>query len=132
MMLEVRVGMGGEPMKRILIVDDEPNLLRLYARELTDAGYEVETAEDGFEALRLATQRKPDCVVMDIRMQGMDGLETITRLLDQYKDLPVVINSAYSSPKDNFLSWCANAYVMKSADLSELKAQVAEALAHAN
>jgi len=66
----------------------------------------------------------PDVIVMDIRMPGMDGIEAMSRILEEKNDLPVIINTAYTSYKDNFLSWSADAYVTKSADLSELKGTI--------
>ena len=116
-------------MKRVLIVDDERNIRRLYEREFREEGYDVDVAGDGFEAIRLAEERRPDCVIMDIRMQEMDGLEAMTRILDGDRTIPVVINSAYSGPKSNFLSWCAHSYVVKSSDIEELKLAVANAIA---
>ena len=67
---------------------------------------------------------RPDLIVMDIRMPGMDGIEAMSRILEENNELPVVINTAYSSFKDNFLSWSADAYLTKSADLSELKGTI--------
>jgi DNA-binding NarL/FixJ family response regulator len=66
---------------------------------------------------------------MDIRLPGMDGLEAMSRLLDKNPRIPVVLNSAYSSYKDSFLSWSADAYVVKSADTDELRLRVRELLA---
>jgi DNA-binding NarL/FixJ family response regulator len=66
----------------------------------------------------------PDLVVMDIRMPGMDGIEAMGRILNRKQDMLVVLNSAYCSYKDNFCTWPASAYVVKSSDLSELKATI--------
>lgn len=108
-------------MKKLLIADDEPGIRKLYERELRREGYEVHMASSGQEAVKLAREVRPDLVVMDIRMPGMDGIEALNRILEEQNELPVVINTAYSSFRDNFLSWCADAYVTKSSDLTELK-----------
>ena len=65
---------------------------------------------------------------MDIRLPGMDGLEAMSRVLDRNPRLPIILNSAYSSYKDSFMSWSADAYVVKSADTGELRARVRELL----
>lgn len=115
-------------MSRVLVVEDERNLRELYQLELQAEGYEVTLAKDGFEAIRHVEQSPPDLVIMDIRMPRMDGLEAMGRILDRYKSIPVVIHTAYQGYKDNFLSWNADAYVVKSADMSELKAKISEIL----
>ncbi len=107
--------------KRILIADDEPSIRFLYERELKKEGYEVVFAVNGQEALRLAREEKPDLVVLDIRMPGMDGIQALHRILEEQNSLPVIINTAYSSFKDNFLCWAVEAYLVKSSELTELK-----------
>ena len=107
--------------KRILIADDEPSIRLLYERELRKEGYELFFALSGQDAVRLARELKPDLVVLDIRMPEMDGIQALHRLLEEQNSLPVVINTAYSSYKDNFLCWAAEAYLVKSSELTELK-----------
>ena len=63
---------------------------------------------------------KPDLVILDIRMAGMDGIEALQRILERDNTIPVVLNTAYSSYKDNYLTWAADAYVTKSSDVTEL------------
>ena len=115
-------------MATILLVEDDPNQRILYSEELARGGYEVLTAADGSEALYSLDQRTPDLVVMDISMPGMDGIEAMGRILSQHNRLPVILNTAYASYKDNFLSWSADAYVIKSSDLTELKAAIRKLL----
>jgi len=105
----------------ILIVDDEENLCLLYKGALESEGYEVITATDAVEAMSVVEKEPPDVVVLDIRMPRMDGIEAMGRMLAQKSDLPVILNSAYSSYKDDFRSWPAEAYLIKSSDLGELK-----------
>ena len=115
--------------KTVLIVEDDVNQSRLYEQELTDEGYRVVLASDGREALRKVNEASPDVVVLDIAMPGMDGIESLGRILGKDNRLPVILNTAYSSYKDNFMSWSAEAYVVKSSDLTELKAEIRKALA---
>jgi DNA-binding response OmpR family regulator len=116
-------------MSRILIVEDDANLCLLYASEFADEGYEVITAGRGDEALRQIESGWPDLVVLDVKMEPMDGLEVLDELLKRNKSVPVVINSAYPAFKSDFSTWGADAYVVKSADLSELKSKVKALLA---
>ena len=69
-----------------------------------------------------------DLVILDIRMPGMDGLEALPRILGLKEGLKVILNTAYSQYQDTFMSWAADAYIVKSADLTELKAKVKELL----
>lgn len=108
-------------MKKIMLVEDDANQAILYQQELEGDGFEVIIARNGREAVELADKSKPDIVVMDISMPGMDGIEAMGRILSEHNKLPVILNTAYSSYKDNFLSWSADAYVIKSSDLTELK-----------
>jgi len=101
----------------------------LYQQDFERDGYEGVTAATATEGLGLVEDAKPDLVVMDIRLPGMDGLEAMSRLLDKNPKIPVVLNSAYSSYKDSFMSWSADAYVVKSADTGELRTRVRELLA---
>jgi DNA-binding response OmpR family regulator len=107
-------------MPKVLIVDDEKSLRTLYQRELEREGYTVVCAATAREGLDLIESERPDVLVLDIRMPGMDGLETLARTLDQHPQLPVILNTAYSNYRDDFLSWGADAYLVKSADLTEL------------
>lgn len=111
-------------MAKILVVDDEENTLLLYKRELTDEGYEVTTAANAREALELVRSDRPDLVILDIRMPAMDGLEVLPRMLSIDRRLPILLNSAHPSYRDNFLSWSADDFIIKSSDLSELKCAI--------
>jgi DNA-binding response OmpR family regulator len=111
-------------MKTILIVDDEPHILELYQKELGDEGYEIRVATDGEEALKIARNEEISLVVLDIKMDKKDGLSTLVELKRAKKDLPVILNSAYSTYKSNFQSWLADDYVVKSSNLDELKNKI--------
>ncbi len=115
--------------KKLLIVDDEPNIRELYKEVFQSEGYEVVLASTGPEAIKLVKSEEPDLAIMDIRMPGMDGVDAMHEILSQNNRLPVIINSAYTHYKENYMSWAADAYIVKSADMTELKKTVAELLA---
>jgi DNA-binding response OmpR family regulator len=115
-------------MARILVVEDEQNQRELYAMELADEGYEVEQASNGRDAVELVKKNKYDLVVLDIRMPEMDGIEALGRILSRDKKIPVIIYTAYSNYKSNFMTWTADAYVTKSSNLGELKEKIRDIL----
>lgn len=115
-------------MKNILVVDDERNLRILYKKELLDQGYKVLTASGGEEALEMIQKQPIDLAVLDIKMEGMDGIQTLKEVLAHNKKIKIILNSAYSSYKSDFSTWSADAYLIKSSDLSELKEKIEELL----
>lgn len=115
-------------MTRILIIDDDKTSLLLYETVLSKEGYEVAVATSGPEGLNHLKSERPDLVVLDISMPGMDGLEVLARIISIDRRVPIVLNSGYSSYKNNFLSWAADAYVVKSSDPSELKRTINDLL----
>ena len=115
-------------MKTILIADDDKNLALLYEEELTEDGYAVEVVYDAKSAIERVEQSPPDLLVLDIRMPGMDGIEALSHILGKNNKLPVILNTAYSNYKDNFMTWAADAYVVKSSDLTELKETIKDVL----
>jgi len=100
----------------------------LYHDELAEAGYEVILASNGKEALKRLDKARPNLVKLDIVMPMMDGMEALGRIIRKYRDLPIILNTAYPSYKDDFMSWGADAYIVKSSDVGELKAKAAELL----
>ena len=115
-------------MATILIVDDDEHQRLLYKEELELEGYEVILTASGQEAVAPVGDSEIDCVVLDIAMPGMNGVETLAKMLDIDRQLPIILHTAYPSYKDDFMTWAAEAYVIKSSDLSELKEQIAKAL----
>ena len=115
-------------MKKVLCVDDNPSLLLLYHDELTEEGYKVILAKDGQEGLIKFKEECPDVVIMDIRMPRMDGIHAMTALLGKDRGTQIILNSAYPMYRQNFMTWGATAFVIKSSDLSELKQKIWEAL----
>ena len=115
-------------MKRILVVDDEEAIRLLYREELSEAGYQVEVAANGAEALHMVEQARPDLMTIDIRMPGMDGIELLAKVRAKHRDLPIIICSAYGDLKRDFGTWASDALITKSADVQELKVKVGELL----
>ena len=115
-------------MAKILIVDDEDNVRLFYSEELQDEGYDVITAKDGYKLIDRIREEKPNVIILDIKMVGYNGLDLLQEIRKEFYDLPVILCSAYSSFKGEFKSISANAYVVKSSDLTELKKKLKRAL----
>ena len=115
-------------MTTILVVEDELNQRLLYQIELEDEGYRVVLASDGEEALQQVKDEHPDLVVLDLGMPGMDGIEALGRMMDQNAELPVIIYSAYENFRENFMTWAADAYVVKSSNVDVLMHEIEQVL----
>ncbi|MES1926074.1 sigma 54-interacting transcriptional regulator [Salinisphaera sp. T31B1] len=81
----------------ILLVDDDPSLRRLLALRIEGAGHRVETADSGQAALHRLDEFSADCVITDLRMDGMDGIALLERLTDKYPTLPVILLTAHGT-----------------------------------
>jgi DNA-binding response OmpR family regulator len=114
--------------KKILVVDDDEGLRYLYEEELKDEGYLVLTAKDGKEALEEFQKEKPDLIILDIVMPKMDGMEAIGRILRKDRTILVILHTSHPGYQKDFMSWAADAFIMKSTDLKELKEKVRELL----
>ena len=77
---------------RVLIIDDERNIRRTFKMVLEGEGMTVAVAETGEEGLALARAERPDVVVLDVRLPGIDGIEVLQRLRKSDADLPVIMN----------------------------------------
>ena len=114
--------------KTVLFVDDDLTILHLYQDEFSEEGYEVLMAKNGKEALIKLKKESPDIVVMDICMPEKDGIETLNAMLRIDQRTPIILNTSYPQYRDDFMTWGAEAYVLKSSDLTELKQKVREIL----
>lgn len=111
-------------MERILLADDEPNVRLFYSDVLTDHGYDVFQAESSNEVLELIECQPPDLVVLDIKLGTANGLEVLQRIVRDHSDLPVILLSAYASFQDDYTSWLAESYILKSSDPGEFLQEV--------
>ncbi|MBI4302947.1 MAG: response regulator transcription factor [Chloroflexi bacterium] len=110
---------------RILVVDDDPEIVGLLRRGLIYEGYEVDTAGDGSEALTKARRKEPDLVILDIMMPGIDGLE-VSKRLRQASDVPILMLTAKGTIADRVsgLDSGADDYLVKPFAFDELLARV--------
>ncbi len=108
----------------VLVVDDEEHIRLLFKEELEDEGYVVDLASNGFEALEKLNLSTYNVVVLDIKMPGMDGIQTLAEIKKAHKDQPVILCSAYGEFKQDFASWVSDGYIVKSADTRELKEMI--------
>jgi DNA-binding response OmpR family regulator len=115
-------------MKTLLVVDDEKNIRTLYQQDLSEEGFRVLIAENGIDAIDLVKREKVDLAILDIKMPDMNGIETLKQLMEINKDIKVILNTAYSFYKSDFSTWSADAYLIKSSDMSELKNKITELL----
>ncbi len=115
-------------MKRVLVVDDDDRIQRLLKEELEEDGYQVSVASNGKQALSVLSDSidRPDLVILDLRMPGMNGLDAMAHILKLKLELPVIIFSAYGSYRNDPIAMAADAYVVKSSDVSNLKRRVHE------
>jgi DNA-binding response OmpR family regulator len=117
--------LSGPQASRILLVDDDPNMLVLLADQLRADGYEVITARDGTEALRRLRASWPDLLIIDMMMPRMDGL-TLAREIKSQADLPIIVLSAIDAgdSKADLLEEVAEDYVTKPYHYPELRARI--------
>jgi DNA-binding response OmpR family regulator len=109
----------------VMVVDDDPKILALVRAYLISGGFDVVTAADGAEALRLVRERKPRLVVLDLMLPEMDGIE-VTREVRRWSDVPILMLTARGSVQDRIggLGEGADDYVVKPFAPSELVARV--------
>jgi CheY-like chemotaxis protein len=113
----------------ILLADDNRNIREYCRRELEDDGYRVAVARDGDEAVRLTSRLRPDLVILDICMPGIDGLEALKRIKRIEPELPVIFFTSFDDACTQDDRDCpATACVEKCEDLTELERVVAAAL----
>ncbi|MGE4552391.1 MAG: response regulator [Desulfovibrionaceae bacterium] len=114
---------------KILVVDDEKHIRMLYQEELEADGHAVVVSDGSDDILALLEREKPDLVILDIKL-GVDrsGLDILQDIRTRDTDLPVILSTAYDSFQHDLKSIAADYYVVKSVDLTELKAKVDLAL----
>jgi len=115
-------------MSRILVVDDESSIRLLYSHELADEGHAVSTAATADEAVEALQKDEFDLILLDIKLKNESGLDLLQKIVKERHNLPVILCTAFSCYKDDFSAWLADGYVVKSADLQELKNEVRKVL----
>lgn len=118
------------PRPRVLIVEDDPELLLLLRSNLELAGFDTSLAADGITALRRIEAESPDAVVVDLMLPGLDGWSIIAELRDMTEPPAVIVCSARSSPEDRrrAFGWGARSYVQKPFEIDELVGAVLQAV----
>ena len=112
---------------KILIVDDDVHILELYKLELQEEGYEVTTAGSGKEAMEKFEEQKFDLVTLDILMPDVDGITLLRKMKELKPRMPIIMSTAYDY-RDDVAVWASEAYMVKSADLSEMKGMIRKLL----
>jgi len=116
-------------MKTILVVDDDENDRVICERELRNEGYVARSVSSGPEALQFMDNNpQPDLIILDIKMSPLDGMQVLKQLRAKNVFIPVILYSDYASYREDFNTWLAEAYLVKSSDLTELKEKVKEFL----
>ncbi|MEV0383921.1 response regulator transcription factor [Nonomuraea sp. NPDC050643] len=114
-----------EPEARLLVVDDEPNIRELFSASLRMAGFEVLTAADGKEALRVAEESSPDLVMLDVMLPDLDGLAVAGRLRSRGRRVPVLFVTAKDTSEDRIAGLgLGEDYVTKPFSLEEVIARI--------
>jgi DNA-binding response OmpR family regulator len=124
------VTVSGHARGSILVVDDEPTIAEVVSRYLVRAGYEVRSVSDGVAALEAVDERRPDLVVLDLMLPGIDGLEVCRRIRAKGDDVPVIMLTALGSETDRVvgLERGADDYVTKPFSPRELVLRVESVL----
>jgi len=119
-------GQRRQPEARLLVVEDEPNILELLSASLRFAGFEVATASGGFDALRAAQRHRPDLVVLDVMLPDMDGFDVARRLRSGDTRTPVLFLTARDATEDKVtgLTIGGDDYVTKPFSLEEVIARI--------
>jgi DNA-binding NtrC family response regulator len=120
-------------MAKILVVDDEPNIRRLFRDELEEEGHKIEQAGDGAEALAEVERTNCDLVILDLRMPEMNGLECLEKIRERRPGLPVIVCTAVRGVESDYELWSSHvsAILSKPVDLELLKTEIDKVLAEA-
>ena len=117
-------------MERILVADDEADIRQIMKGIIAKEGYEVILAEDGTKALEVAQKEKPDLIMLDFLMPGLNGIEVCKALKkeESTKDIPVIIVTAYPNQKEEALNSGAVDFMSKEADNIDIIWRIKSAL----
>ncbi len=103
-------------MISILYVDKYKNQRLLCEQEFSLEGYGIITASNGNDACEIVETRQPDIIIMDVCMFSMSGVRAMCGTVSKYRDIPLIVYTAYENYKDVFMLWDADAYIVKSSD----------------
>lgn len=115
-------------MKKILVVDDDPNIRFLYNQLFSEKGYEVLEAESGKETFNILNNEEINLVVLDIKLRLESGLNILQGIAKEFSNIPVVLCTAFASYQDDYTSWLADSYIVKSSNPYELLKEVDDVL----
>lgn len=117
-------------MLRLLIVDDQKGIRRLLTEVFLEYGYEIDSCANGIKALEVIPEFKPDLIIMDVKMPGMNGIDVLKKLRETDKDIRVIMMTAYGD--QHYINQAETLgvarFLIKPFDLNELKEQVEEIL----
>ncbi|MCM3744194.1 response regulator [Sporosarcina luteola] len=117
-------------LKSLLIVDDQAGIRLLLNEVFTKEGFEARLAANGAEALQLITEKEPDCVLLDMKMPGIDGVEVLKRLKKDWPRIPVIMMTAYGEVEltEEAIKNGAEKYFTKPFNIYEVRDAVREIL----
>jgi len=126
---------GQEKLYRILVVDDEPRILRFVRLNLCSCGFEVITASDGDDALSIINSEKPDLMILDIFMPGLDGFGVLKKLREREDNfgcphLPVIVFSARSAVCSKAMNLGADDFIAKPFQPEEMAEKIRKTITH--
>lgn len=115
---------------RVLIVDDEPNAIKVLSAILSDAGYNVIESQNGEKAIKIISKKDIDVVVTDLKMPGKDGVQLFEYIIQTHPDIPVIFLTAYGTVESavNAMTRGAFYYFIKPPDYLKLKSIIAKAI----
>ncbi|CUH96489.1 hypothetical protein P22_2579 [Propionispora sp. 2/2-37] len=113
---------------KVLVIDDQPGIRRLLTEVLTDEGYEVITAGNGYEGVQRAKETNPAVILMDMKMPGMDGIETLKELQSMHQEEKVIMMTAYGELElvNQAREMGAYAYITKPFDIVTVCRMIAD------
>ncbi len=119
-------------MKKVLIIDDEPEILLILKFRISNWGYDPITASSGKEGIEIALKENPDLILLDVMMPGMDGFEVLKKLktTEKTKNVPVIMVTVAAAKSDieKGISLGASYYLAKPYDAQELRRRLDELL----
>jgi DNA-binding response OmpR family regulator len=114
---------GKQAKQRVLLIDDEERIVNFVALKLKVSGYDVVCASSGEKGLELAESAKPDILLLDVIMPGIDGIEVLRRLR-KFSSVPVIVLSAKERVMDEVMALGANGFISKPFNPDDLVARV--------